>query len=88
MCLAVPAKLVEFDGDQGMADMHGNLVPVQTLFAPEAKVGDWVLVHAGFVIKILDEHEAQTTWAVLSDLDESQAGSGIYPQTGVRDETY
>ena len=68
MCLAVPAKLVERDGDEGVADLHGNRVPVQVLFAPEAEVGDWVLVHAGFVIKKLDEHQAQETWAVLGDL--------------------
>ena len=71
MCLAVPAKLVERDGDEGVADLHGNRVPVQTLFAPEARVGDWVLVHAGFVIKRLDRHQAEATWAVLSDLAET-----------------
>lgn len=71
MCLAVPAKLVECQGDQGIADLHGNLVPVQTLFAPEAKVGDWVLVHAGFVIKRLEADEAEATWAVLGDLARS-----------------
>ncbi len=70
MCLAVPAKLVERDGDEGVADLHGNLVPVQALFAPEAKVGDWVLVHAGFVIKKLDRYQAEATWAVLKDLVE------------------
>ncbi len=70
MCLAVPAKLVERDGDEGVADLHGNRVPVQTLFAPDAKVGDWVLVHAGFVIKRLDRQQAEETWAVLGDLAE------------------
>jgi len=81
MCLAVPARLVERNGDEGLADLHGNRVPVQTLFAPEAQVGDWVLVHAGFVIKRLDAHQAQATWAVLSDLEESQGGSGADDDT-------
>ena len=81
MCLAVPARLVERNGDEGLADLHGNRVPVQTLFAPEARVGDWVLVHAGFVIKRLDAHQAQATWAVLSDLEESQNGSGVDDDT-------
>jgi len=81
MCLAVPAKLIERNGDEGLADLHGNRVPVQTLFAPEAKVGDWVLVHAGFVIKRLDAHQAQETWAVLSDLDNIDDGSGVDDDT-------
>lgn len=68
MCLAVPAKLVECNDGQGVADLHGNRVPVQTLFAPEAEAGDWVLVHAGFVIKRLEPGEAEATWAVLGDL--------------------
>ncbi len=68
MCLAVPAKLVECEGGQGIADLHGNRVPVQTIFEPDAKVGDWVLVHAGFVIKRLEADEAEATWAVLGDL--------------------
>lgn len=68
MCLAVPAKLVECEDGQGVADLHGNRVPVQTLFAPDAVVGDWVLVHAGFVIKRLEPGEAEATWAVLGDL--------------------
>lgn len=68
MCLAVPAKLVECEDGQGVADMHGNRVPVQTIFEPEAKVGDWVLVHAGYVIKRLEAGEAEATWSVISDL--------------------
>ena len=46
-------------------------MPVQTVFEPEAKVGDWVLVHAGFVIKRLEADEAEATWAVLGDLARS-----------------
>lgn len=71
MCLAVPALLMEQKGDEGVVDLHGNRVPVNTLLVPEAQVGDWLLVHAGFAIERLEEEEAQATWAVLKELDEA-----------------
>ena len=69
MCLAVPAKLVEMrDDDTAVADLHGNRVEVSTLLVPEAQLGDWVLMHAGFAIQRLNEQEAEATWSVLEDL--------------------
>jgi hydrogenase expression/formation protein HypC len=71
MCLAVPAKIVECEGSDAVVDLHGNRVAVNTLLVPEAVVGDWVLVHAGFAIQRLDCREAEETWAVLEDLAEA-----------------
>jgi hydrogenase expression/formation protein HypC len=68
MCLAVPAQLVSCDGDQAIVDLHGSRVPVSALFAPEVAVGDWVLIHAGFVIQRLDAAAARRSWSVLGDL--------------------
>lgn len=48
--------------------MHGNRLTVSTLLVPEARLGDWVLIHAGFAIQKLDEEEAAATWSVLNDL--------------------
>jgi len=80
MCLAVPAQLVARDGDEGVADLHGNRVRVTTLLVPEARVGDWVLIHAGFAIQRLDARAARRTWAVLRDAveaaDAAQADGG------------
>lgn len=70
MCLAVPAQLVERKGDEAVVDLHGNRVRVNTLMVPQAGVGDWVLVHAGFAIQRLDEEQAEATWAVLRDLQD------------------
>lgn len=69
MCLAVPAQIVEQD-DAGEAtvDLHGNRLRISTLLTPEATVGDWVLLHAGFAIQRISEAAAQRTWAVLDDL--------------------
>lgn len=71
MCLAVPALLLTRHGDEAVADLHGNRVPVCTALVPEARAGDWVLVHAGFAIRTLAAGEACRTWAVLRDLDET-----------------
>ena len=76
MCLAIPAKLVELTDEQtGTADLHGNRVAVSTMLVPEARVGDWVLLHAGFAIQRLDEEEAEATWAVLRDLEAAASES-------------
>ncbi len=71
MCLAVPAKLVAHEADEGVVDLHGNRVQVNTMLVPYAAVGDWLLVHAGFAIQRLDEEEAEATWSVLADLQDS-----------------
>jgi hydrogenase expression/formation protein HypC len=65
---------VQHDGNEGIADLHGNQVRVSTLLVPEAGVGDWVLVHAGFAIQRLDERAARRTWAVLCDAAEAAEG--------------
>jgi hydrogenase expression/formation protein HypC len=65
MCLAVPAKVVQCDGDQAVVDLQGNTLQVSKLLTPEANEGDWVLVHAGFAIAQLDEAEARETWDYL-----------------------
>ena len=67
MCLAGPAKLIDADGPEAVADLHGNRVRVSTLLTPDAEVGDWVLVHAGFAIQRLDAEAAEATFAVLED---------------------
>jgi hydrogenase expression/formation protein HypC len=75
MCLAVPAKLVEKEGDEAVAELHGNRVRVSTLLVPEAVRGDWVLLHAGFAIQRLDGAEAEQTWSILEDLGRRAAAA-------------
>jgi hydrogenase expression/formation protein HypC len=69
MCLAVPAQLVSTQGDEAVADLHGNRVKINTLLVGEVKIGDWVLIHAGFAIQKLDYSEAQETFAILKDIE-------------------
>jgi hydrogenase expression/formation protein HypC len=70
MCLAVPAKVLECDEPSAvaLADVHGNQVRISTALVPEAGVGDWVLVHAGFAIQRLEPGEVEDTWAALREL--------------------
>ena len=79
MCLAVPAQLIEVEGSEAVADLHGNRVRISTLLVGDVKVGDWVLVHAGFAIQHLDETEAKETFAVLEDMGALQRGGDDGP---------
>jgi hydrogenase expression/formation protein HypC len=74
MCLAVPAKIVELEGNAATVDLHGNRVAISTTLTPEVKLGDWVLVHAGFSIQCLDEAAASETFAILADVAKAAAG--------------
>ena len=81
MCLAVPGKIIECRDDEITVDMQGNRVKASRLLTPEAGVGDWVLVHAGFAISQLDEADALETWDYLrqalgEELDEQIGGEG------------
>jgi len=68
MCLAIPGQVIERTGDAAVADLHGNRVKINVMLTPDAGVGDWVLMHAGFAIQRLDAEEAQRTFAALDDL--------------------
>jgi hydrogenase expression/formation protein HypC len=69
MCLAVPARIIELKGDEAIADVIGNRIQAKTTLVPDVKLGDIVLIHAGFAITVLDEEEAKKTWQLLADLD-------------------
>jgi len=66
MCLAVPGKIIALDDAEATVDFQGSRVRVSVLLTPDAGLGDWVLVHAGFAISRLNEAEARTTWEYLS----------------------
>jgi hydrogenase expression/formation protein HypC len=65
MCLAVPGRVIARDGDEAVVDLQGNQLRVSTVLTPEADVGSWVLIHAGFALTQLDEREARQTWDYL-----------------------
>lgn len=65
MCLAVPGKVLESKGELAQVDFQGNQLEISLALTPDAKPGDWVLVHAGFAISTLDEADALETWDYL-----------------------
>ena len=72
MCLAIPARIVELDKDKAVVDAMGNRWRAKTTLLPEAKLGDLVLIHAGFAISLVDEEEAKKTWQLIQQISEFQ----------------
>jgi len=69
MCLAIPAKVIEVgDGDMGMVELGGVRREV-SLALVEANVGDYVIVHVGVAISVLDREEAERTLALFDELE-------------------
>lgn len=69
MCLAVPGKLIERSELTGIVELMGVKREVSLLLCPSAEVEDYVLVHAGFVIEIIDADAANETLKLLQELD-------------------
>jgi hydrogenase expression/formation protein HypC len=74
MCLAVPGRLVEVMGESevrmGRVEFGGVLRQACLAYLPEAKVGDYVLVHVGFAISRIDEEQARETLLALRQIGE------------------
>ena len=68
MCLAIPGKILEIKEMTARVDFAGATMPVSLLALEGARVGDYVLVHAGFAIERLDEDEAQRTLELFSEV--------------------
>ena len=80
MCLAVPLQVKRIDGVMAEVEMGGVSRQVSLALTPEAREGDYVLVHTGFAISVLDEAEALETLALFAELEEAsrleERGSG------------
>lgn len=77
MCLAVPGKVIEIrdntqlgpTGRNALVDFQGTRREVSLIATPEAGPGDWILVHAGLALQVLDEQEARETWKYLKEAE-------------------
>jgi hydrogenase expression/formation protein HypC len=75
MCLAVPMRLMEITGEgTGKVDSGGIRTDVSLMMLPDAKVDDYIIIHAGFGIEILDPEEAQIRLNLFHELAEATAG--------------
>lgn len=69
MCVAAPGKIIEVYGDSVLIDYNGNTVSANKGIV-DAKIGDYVLVHAGLVIQVLPENEAENMLELFRELGE------------------
>lgn len=68
MCLAIPAKIISKNGDIAVVSVSGVRREVSLMFCPNAKIGDYIIMHAGFAIQLLDKKDAEDTLQMLSDI--------------------
>jgi hydrogenase expression/formation protein HypC len=73
MCLGIPAKVIQVSPEGvGRVDYLGTKVRVNFSLIENIRLGDWVIVHAGFAISRLNEEEAQETLALLREISKAQ----------------
>ena len=68
MCLALPVRIVTLHGDEAWGTLGDARIRVSLIMTPEAGVGDWVLVHAGFAIQQVTEADAAETWRLAAEI--------------------
>jgi len=68
MCLAVPVRVVSIEGNEAEVEIGGVRRRVSIVLTPEARVGDYVLLHTGYAINVINEAEAQETLKILEEM--------------------
>lgn len=68
MCLAIPAKVLEVQGDVAKVDFGERIVRDVNVTLVEARVGEYVLVHAGYAIQVIDQEEAEETLRLWEEI--------------------
>ena len=71
MCLAMPMKINKIDGQTASCEAGGLLQDIRIDFVPDAKPGDYVMVHAGFAIQKMTEKEAQENLELLEEMKDA-----------------
>jgi hydrogenase expression/formation protein HypC len=72
MCLAIPALVKSIDGDQAVVDIDGVTRDASLQLTPDARVGDYVLLHTGYAIGVIDAAEAEETLKLLRQMAEAE----------------
>jgi len=75
MCLAVPGKIISIQGEDplertGKVSFGGVIKEISLAYVPEAQIGEYVIVHVGFALSIVDEAEAARVFEYLEEMDE------------------
>ena len=83
MCLAVPGKIIEIYEQTGLlmgkVDFGGVIREVCLTYVPEAKIGDYTVIHVGFALNLIDEKEALETLALLDEISNQELDNEISP---------
>jgi hydrogenase expression/formation protein HypC len=81
MCLAIPGKLIEVYEENGLKmgklDYAGTVNSACLAYVPEIEIGQYAIVHAGFALNIIDEKEAQETYALWDEMVDAAAEEGL-----------
>jgi len=72
MCLGIPVRIKKIMGEKALAESGGIRREISLIFVPEAREGDYVLLHAGFAIQVINEEEAVKTLKVLREIAEAE----------------
>jgi len=68
MCLAIPAKIIEIKGNLAKVDFGEGVLREVNIMLVEAKVGEYVLVHAGYAIQVIDQRAAEETLQLWNEI--------------------
>jgi hydrogenase expression/formation protein HypC len=68
MCLAIPAKIMEINGEKANVDFGQGVLREVNVSLVEAKIGAYVLVHAGYAIQIIEEQDAKETLSIWNSI--------------------
>ena len=72
MCLAVPMKLLKVEGETGNVGLGGIVKEVSLALINDIKIGDYVLIHAGYAIQKIDEEDALETIAIFKEMGKNK----------------
>ncbi len=82
MCLALPVRLEEVNDGTAQASLGAATLRLSLALTPDARPGDWVLVHAGFAIQVLSEEDAMETWDALESCAQGLPARPVEPAPG------
>jgi hydrogenase expression/formation protein HypC len=73
MCLAIPVRITLIEGKEAEVEIGGISRRISLILVPEAKTGDYVLVHTGYAISLIDSAEAEETLRMFREIGEMEA---------------
>lgn len=91
MCLGVPGQIIEIyeqnDLRMGKIDFGGVVKEACLAYVPEAKVGDYTVIHVGFALNLIDEEEARRSYETLMEIGALEQELGLYDEESAGDKT-